>query len=783
LIKRPMIWILLSYLFGLYNAWTSKPFVFIFLFIILFYLMIYTFTFHLDNKIIIKQDGFLWIIPVFILLGFLLMGNSMSIDPVDVHIDNKEKCTVTGDIQMIVDKEWGMSIYLKNVSIILDDINNVFYCKSILVNTFEKENYRVKNSINIKGNISKTSKASNPGQFDPNLYYKSKKINYIVSAKKIDIINNKYSKIHSGLNIFKNYLSNTYNEILEPREAGILLAMLLGDKSLLDDEIQTLYQENGISHILAISGLHISLIALSLYKIFKKIKIPQSISIVITIFTLYLYALLTNFSISTSRALIMVSTLLLAKIFGKTYDILSSASFAGTLILINNPMEIFQAGFLLSFGAIYGIGLLFPAIDNLYKSKNKILQAIAINVSIQIMTLPVVLAFFFEIPTYSMFINLIIIPLMSLLVLFSLFAGVLGGIYAPIGVFVIGLSNYILKVFEILSKGASNLPNNIIVLGSKSAYKIIAYYMVILTFIYISNKYKKRVLLFLLPLAIIVLVYQPQNNLMEVTMLDVGQGDGIFIKSESDTIYFIDGGSSDVKNLGKNRISPFLKSKGIKEIDYAIISHLDYDHISGILEIISNPNRNSGIIIRNLILPQTSLVDKAYIEMVELAKSNGIEIGYIKSGDTIIDGDLRITCLHPSIGFNPGSRNSYSTVLKVIYKKFSLLLTGDLERDGEMIITENIIKEKPRKYTVLKVAHHGSKHSTYEDFLYVINPKISLISSSRFNSYGHPHEELLERLEKIGSKYKITYKSGAITILTNGIEVEVSEFNEIENIK
>ena len=239
-------------------------------------------------------------------------------------------------------------------------------------------------------------------------------------------------------------------------------------------------------------------------------------------------------------------------------------------------------------------------------------------------------------------------------------------------------------------------------------------------------------------------------------------------------------GSADVKEVGKYRIIPFLKSKGIKKLDYVFISHFDKDHINGIIELMDTTNLQ----IKTLVLPYSyknysndSKIseDKLFVECIRLATEKDIKILYMKEGDFIKNDEILIRCLHPVENIFYSSKNENSMVLDICHKEFNVLLTGDVEGKGEKLLYETLYNEKSI-YDVLKVAHHGSNSSSPKELLSLIKPKISLISCGKNNSYGHPHVELLERLDDIGSEVFITYESGAVTIKTDGNRMIVEEF-------
>jgi competence protein ComEC len=214
---------------------------------------------------------------------------------------------------------------------------------------------------------------------------------------------------------------------------------------------------------------------------------------------------------------------------------------------------------------------------------------------------------------------------------------------------------------------------------------------------------------------------------------------------------------------------PYLKSKGIRKLDYCILTHPDEDHKSGLIEIIK-----SDYAIDNLILPEIGIEDEAYAELEQLAREAGIQVMYISKGNVIKEDELEMECLHPYQDYVPESRNDYSTVLSMSVGKLDILFTGDIEAKGEEEITKLLKKD----YDILKVAHHGSKKSTSMEFLGKVKAEYAIISCGENNRYGHPHQELLERLEEEDMEILNTKDVGAITIRVKGEWLEYSGYKE-----
>ncbi|HKL80326.1 MAG TPA: DNA internalization-related competence protein ComEC/Rec2 [Mobilitalea sp.] len=829
MIKRPLIWVLGAYLSGLIMAWYGVPTIHFILLILFGYITSFCLLSNTKISLILKKDHFLWCLPVLLALGFYAMGDRMEIPEADTAFDKEASCRLTGEVTLVIETKRGRTLHIRDIELYLSR-GTPYPVENMIIYCSDSQNYLVGNKVTVSGTIQKFSPAANPGQFNEQMYYKIQNISYKMKADEIKIIDSRYSKYHLFLNKIKQKLLKVYDTILPDKESGALIAMLLGEKYLLEEDIKNLYQENGISHILAISGLHVSLIGASIYAILRRLKTGLLPATILSILFIYSYGVLTNFSVSTNRAVVMFIIMLLAKIFGKTYDMLSALSLCALLILLQNPLQFFSAGFLLSFGAVLGITILLPCIRGVFTIRNPMVDGILISISAQIMTLPMILRFFFQLPLYSVFINLLILPTMTLLVLSSLMAGIVGVFSLKAGVFLIGGANYLLKLYEWLCKLGSKLPGNLYTTGKPEEIRIIIFIMFLALFIWGATKYRKKPILLVLVTAVLILVLPKANHGLTITMLEVGQGEAIFMKNETGTTYLIDGGSLDIKQVGTYRLQPFLLSQGVDRIDYAIITHADWDHISGLTELI----QGKKIEICNLVLPDIEIslpvttvdkLEKSYLELKELAKACGVRVLYISGGDLIEEGKLQIHCLHPAKGYRYTSANSYSTVLSISYGKFDMLATGDIEVDGERLLIEWLMNEEESTqeqmaekkhmaekeisseqmvekrqidvkgisdkriaekkitaeevatdYDVLKVAHHGSKYSTMENFLEIIRPEYALISCGEDNIYGHPHTELIERLYGIGSRIMLTYSSGAITIKTDGSKLSIYEF-------
>ena len=392
-------------------------------------------------------------------------------------------------------------------------------------------------------------------------------------------------------------------------------------------------------------------------------------------------------------------------------------------------------------------------------------------------TLPIVLFFFYEIPVYGIFLNLLVLPLVSYLVLIGGVACILGLWLPFVSHFLFGSTYCILSFYEYLCRLFQRLPIHSLILGQPQISRIVIYYIILaLSLLWIN----KRTIIKPYPMliwtaAVILLLFPIPRKYFKAVFLDVGQGDGILLQHTDGTTFLIDGGSTSKNNIGEYCLIPYLKSQGIYCIDYMIMTHADKDHISGQLELMKHVAERQDIQIRKLLLPlpsQEMQSEEGYRQMITAAKQADIPIQTICAGDHLQKGALSVACLHPKPFFDASSANAYSTTLEVTYYSTKMLLCGDLEGDGEQYVLEQL-KRSGTRFNILKVAHHGSKNSTSAEFLAQVQPQYAIISCGKNNRYGHPHRELLSRLNSISAHILSTTEQGAVTVYAGRDSVSV----------
>ena len=672
-------------------------------------------------------------------------------------IPSGEMMTITGTVVRREQTEERQVYYLKECQCILTDSKF-----SVLAYTQKGDLYPIGCEISLYGTIYQLNKADNPGQFDGDSFYQSQGILYTFQTETVTSVRGeRFPK--ENITRLREYLGVRMMVLFGERDGGILKAVLLGDKSSLREEDELLYQKNGMSHLLAISGLHISMLGVSFYQLLRKCGLMFWEAGIPCGILLLLYGMMTGFGISTIRAICMFLVMIFADIFGKAYDMASAMALAVIIILVRNPLQASQAGFLLSFGAVFGICCVYPILQSVFETKNKYVQTLLFSSSIFLITYPLTVHFFYEYSLYSMLLNFIVIPLMPLVMGFG-GAGTIAGCFLPKVGKLLGMPMHmVLSFYEMLGNWMIKLPAAVIRLGSEEVWQLVSYYVLLILGLLLLWYRRKKIYIMLIPIAVFLVTLRFHSGL-EFTMLDVGQGDGLFFRFPNGTTCFIDGGSTSVKNVGKYRILPYLKYEGISKLDYVIFTHLDEDHINGIRELLEMADTLDGVEIDTVLFPAIANPDDAYKEMCQLVEQSGVHMRTIGAGDKLCGENWELVCMFPFKDHQSGDKNENSTVLQLNYETFSMILTGDLGFEGEKELIKRGMLED---IDVWKVSHHGSKYSGSEEFLEAVLPNVSLISVGR-NYYGHPSEEILERLSRIGSKVWDTMHSGAIILKSDG---------------
>lgn len=661
--------------------------------------------------------------------------------------------------------------------------------KNTYLNLFvdKKINLEYGDIIKCKGIFQKGEKARNYGGFNYNSYLKTQKIYGIFNSKKVEKIS-KDIDIFSIANNISNKIEEKIDLLLNETEANLCKGLILGKTQEIEESIKENFRIVNISHILAISGLHVTYIVMLITIISQRI-IGKKYGTVFVIVVLIFYMFLVGFTPSIVRACIMGILVNLAFLVHRKNNFWNSLALSLVLILINNPYSILNIGLQLSYLATIGIvsfsRKIRKKIDNFKFIKNnlvirknnkiqtlvnKIKDNLSVMFSAQILILPIMIYNFNIIGTYFIISNLLVSVIIGTTIFLSILLVTSSFIFFPISKILSHILTILLQLLIIISN-ISKLPFSKIYIPTPSILSIILYYVMIYVLNFLDNVYSKesdsyyrirnliaifkyrirknrlRVKKLIIATFVLMIIMNILPKNLKVHFIDVGQGDSTFIVTLHNKTILIDGGGSLNKNfdVGEKTLVPYILDRGYTKIDYIFVSHFDSDHVGGILSILEE------LKVGKIIIGKQFENSENYEKMIKIARKKKIEIIQVDKENDIVIDEVKFNIIWPDKEniIKENSLNNNSLVMKMIYKNFSMLFTGDIEEIAERKIIDTYKDNSDiLKSDVLKTAHHGSKTSSINEFLKLVKPQIALIGVGKTNTFGHPNIEVLERLER-----------------------------------
>lgn len=690
----------------------------------------------------------------------------------------------------------------------------IYLKKTILIRSGSTKNYPIRNikctgkeekinslregmHVRLEGMLVLPELPRNPGQFNRRIYESGKKIDFYLENPTVLEVKEQRSGVREVVEIWKTEMMNRCEKIYPDEEAGILEAMLFGEKSELSGDIKELYQAAGISHVLVISGLHISLLALAVAGILRRLGFPMPVWVILSVGVLAGYGILIGQPTTAVRALLMFFVLQGARLLGRSYDLLSALAFAGILMLLDNPDLILDGGCRLSFCAVIGVGWyvseknkIFWSIGEKEKRKNRgkggkgssagaILENIRAGWYLWLFTLPVMLDTFYQVSVVGLLWNLVAIPLLPVIIA----SGGLGVVLAGWNIFLGSLAGSpaygMLQLYQEIGNISEKLPVGMWTPGQPSKPVIAGYYLVIFLLVLVEKqliKREKRWKIFpgmelCSMLLLLLLMAHPWQQREKITFLDVGQGDASLLQSGGQTL-LLDGGSTSQKNVGTYVILPYIKQQGISCLEAVVLTHTDQDHINGVTEVLDE-GKKGWLTVKNLMYPYWMEGTEQGKQLKKLAEEAGASCRKIRAGDRLTIGKAEAVVLYPKEQEKIAEPNAGSLVLFWKWEGVRAMFTGDLPEEKERELLQNL-----PACEILQVGHHGSATSTCREFLEQVQPSLAVISCAMKNRYGHPSPDTVDRLKKTGCEIRYTMKSGAITIRKRGREILVTEYLE-----
>ena len=693
----------------------------------------------------------------------------------------------------------------------------IYLKKAILIRSGSTKNYPIRNikctgkeekinslregmHVRLEGMLVLPELPRNPGQFNRRIYESGKKIDFYLENPTVLEVKEQRSGVREVVEIWKTEMMNRCEKIYQDEEAGILEAMLFGEKSELSGDIKELYQAAGISHVLVISGLHISLLALAVAGILRRLGFPMPVWVMLSVGVLAGYGILIGQPTTAVRALLMFFVLQGARLLGRSYDLLSALAFSGILMLLDNPDLILDGGCRLSFCAVIGVGWyvseknkIFRSIGEKEKRKDRgkggkgssagaILENIRAGWYLWLFTLPVMLDTFYQVSVVGILWNLVAIPLLPVIIA----SGGLGVVLAGWNIFLGSLAGSpaygMLQLYQEIGNISEKLPVGMWTPGQPSKPVIAGYYLVIFLLVLVEKQLIKREKRWkirkIFPgmelcsmLLLLLLMAHPWQQREKITFLDVGQGDASMLQSGGQTL-LLDGGSTSQKNVGTYVILPYIKQQGISCLEAVVLTHTDQDHINGVTEVLEE-GKKGWLTVKNLMYPYWMEGTEQGKQLKKLAEEAGASCRKIRAGDRLTIGKAEAVVLYPKEQEKIAEPNAGSLVLFWKWEGVRAMFTGDLPEEKERELLQNL-----PACEILQVGHHGSATSTCREFLEQVQPSLAVISCAMKNRYGHPSPDTVERLKKTGCEIRYTMRSGAITIRKRGREILVTEYLE-----
>lgn len=574
------------------------------------------------------------------------------------------------------------------------------------------------------------------------------------------------------------------SSLLSPDQAGLLVGILLGDRSGIHPGIESDFKRAGVAHILAVSGLHVGMMASITFLFMRFLKARLSFQYLAAAGAVTLYVFLVGGRPSILRASIMISLGFLGWFLARGKGLLPAVSTAALALLLYNPFLVYNVAFQLSFAAVLSIILVFPFLSERESRPNSLygwFSAIFfISLTAQLGVAPILVYHFNELSLVALVANPLVVPLIAPI----LALGILGSFLAFASSFlacpIFRLNGLLLSLVIKVAGFFSSLPGACVSFGSPSLPMVGCYYLVLASGLFFWKRRRVSpnfgsVLVVLLLLLVVPLWWQVARSTpphdFTATFLNVGQGDAILIQAATGEVILVDGGESTTLLRQK------LARRGIGKIDLLVLSHPHADHVGGLVWVVRN------LTIGMVLDGGQAHTSDFYRQFLMTIDRRGIPYRLARRGEEFVVGDdFKVIVLHPTEDFIAGTKsdlNNNSVVLKVVYGKFSLLLPGDVEAEAE---TALLGREEDIDSTVLKVPHHGSASGGSAEFLRGVSPRVAVISVGEDNSFGHPASSTLSKLRSIGADVYRTDRHGDVTITTDGegFTVEVEHRQELK---
>ena len=667
-------------------------------------------------------------------------------------------------------------------NLILTDSTSIAICGELLVKCwFHYDDLHIYDEIKVIGRVRLPRGERNPGEFDYKAYLKSAGIHqllYVYRNNDLFILQKRQTSnpFQHIVPRTREFIDTRFKQNFQGQERAIIKGLILGDRNEIDPDLKSAFSAAGVMHVLAVSGLHVGFVVMIITWIVKFMRTPYRLNLIITMFSVFFYMRLIGFNPPVARASTIVILYVFGRLLQREVNTINLLSTAALIILIIDPIQLFQASFQLSFAAVLSILIIYQKMSlflsrsawYLHIQNSKVLKYMfdlfLVSVAVSLGTAPLTMHYFEKLPLISLFLNILIVPLVGIIIGLGFLHLILSLISSSVSAVIVHITSLCLRfLIKSVQISAGMDFGYLEIYGFQLLHVIGLYIFIFLLIMSDQIRFRKAMLFYVLIMlnSLSWSKYFHEENYMEIVFFDVGQGDGALIKTPDNHYAVIDGGdANDDYSSGQRFLYPYLKRHGIHELDFIILTHGDNDHVGGLPFLLRNVRVKS--VIDNGILTESD----NYLDYLKVIDSLNIEHRTVKAGEYFDFGE-EISCfvLHPSDGEHYEGLNNTSLVLKLVYGNTHFLFTGDIESEVEKSLLRygDLLK-----CDILKVAHHGSRSSSIQSFLEYASPAHAVISVGEYNRFNHPSPVVLERFNRLHINIHRTDLTGAIIFRSNG---------------
>ena len=795
---RPALYVLIPYLLGIIvERWTSIPFLWLWLSIL--------FSF-IGSIVTRNRSRYLCygMLHLAVFAGGMLRLETASHSPIPVHFyDEPVSFSGVTAYQPERGKEWDACYAVGELQLLSDPSHRV--TAKFLIRFQELVPLRYGKHITLTGVLQEPQGKRNPGGFDYKAHLARQNVVGIIEAKGLLIGERDGFPPLQWIEALRIHTERVIDAIYSEHalHAQLIKGILLGKRSDLPTETLDIFRNSGTFHVLAVSGLHVGLVALFCYFGFSRFRLPQKVLYLLTILAVLIYACLIGFRPSVFRAALMTILFLFAVIIDRDTDLFNLLAFAALVLLLLNPQQLWDVGFQLSFVAVASIVFFVPKMEKplrrlwertdaspsssrtiLTKFRNTTVKWLVLSylvtLAAQIGTGPLIAYYFFRTYPMGIIVGPFAVGLVSLIVAVGMVSISVGFIWLPLAKLLALLNHALVSIFLVLI-GMFGQTWGIVKLTPPTFGILVLYIAVCLGITHWRFVYNRRKIACLIGLSVVAIwvwdtAFHERGRLLEVVTLDVGQGDASVVRFPDNRTMLIDGGIRRIYydekkqkkvdyDVGKRVIEPYLDFHGIQKLDMVVLTHSDLDHGGGLGHILENFK-----VSRILGISDVPLDSQTHRRLRTIAKAHKIPYVFLYAGKIALTPTATLNLLHPidaaSTNLLDADKNDDSLVIKLTYGELDVLFTGDIGKNAEARL---VASGQDLRSEILKVPHHGSRTSSSDAFLDAVQPRYAIFSLGRGNQYQFPHADVVARYQALGCIQLRTDEAAAITLRTDGI--------------